>query len=125
MKIKCIFHLKEWHALLPISLHFLERFLLILTFFFSPAVSSHCNLPHNLFAGVESLYQPQIAFFLADKNHFQSAKLSPFQTPIALKGMDSKVLTVRPPQPLPPLSSRMHCAMKMMNDLQWGDRVLF
>lgn len=39
--------------------------------------------------------------------------------------MDSKVLTVRPPQPLPPLSSRMHCAMKMMNDLQWGDRVLF
>lgn len=39
--------------------------------------------------------------------------------------MDSKALTVRPPQLLPPLSSRMHCAMKMMNDRQWCDRVLF
>lgn len=39
--------------------------------------------------------------------------------------MDSKALTVRPPQPPPPLHGRMHCAIKMMNDLQRGDRVLF
>lgn len=38
--------------------------------------------------------------------------------------MDSKALTVRPPQPPPPLGSGMHCAMKMMNDCQRCDRVL-
>lgn len=76
MEINCIFHLKEWHVLLPISP---LSGIFSINIFFWPAVSSHCNFPHILFAGVESLYQPQIAFFLADKNHFQSAKLSPFQ----------------------------------------------
>lgn len=60
-------------------LHSLECFRLILTLLFCPAVSSQCNLPCNIFTGVESLYQPQIAFSLADKKHFQKAKLSPFQ----------------------------------------------
>lgn len=110
------------------SLHSLECFLLILTFFFCPAVSSQCNLPCNLFTGVESLYQPQIAFFLADKKKnqttFGSKAFTLSKTPIALKGRGSKALTVRPPQPPPPLSGRMHCAIKMMNDLQRGDRVL-
>lgn len=78
MKINCIFHLKEQYVLPPSS-PLSGVFSININIFFCPAVSSQCNLLCNLLTGVESLYQPQIAFFLADKKHFWRAKLSPFQ----------------------------------------------
>lgn len=124
MKINCVFHLQERHVLPPFSL-LSGAFSININAFFCPAVSSQCNLPCNLFTGVESLYQPQIAFFLDDKKTptFREQNFHPFKD-TALKGTDSKALTARPPQPSPPPCSRMHCAVKMMNDLQQGDRVL-
>lgn len=125
MKINCVFHLQERHVLSSFS-PLSGAFSININAFLCPAVSSQCNLPCNLFTGVESLYQPQIVFFLADKKPppSESKAFTLSKTPIALKGMDSKALTARPPQPSPPPCSRMHCAVKMMNDLQQGDREL-
>lgn len=105
------------------SLHSLELFLLILTFSLSscfPPVQSPMQALHRIFILPPNCFFCWLTKMLVDSNAF-----NPSRTPIALKGTYLKAFTARPSQSLPPLSSRMHCAMKMMNDAQWYYRVLF
>lgn len=105
------------------SLRSLELFLLILTFSLSscfPPVQSPMQALHRIFIPPPNCFFSWLTKILVDSNAF-----NPSRTPIALKGTYLKAFTARPSQSLPPLSSRMHCAMKMMNDAQRCYRVLF
>lgn len=114
IKINSISHLKELRVLPPLPGVFSININI-----FPPSVISHASSSQNPFTG------PKLLFSWLTKILLDSKAFSLSRTPTALKGMCLKALTVRLSQSQPPLSDRMHCAMKMMNGIWRCYRVLF
>lgn len=114
IKINSISHLKELCVLPPLPGVFSININI-----FPPSVISHASSSQNPFTG------PKLLFSWLTKILLDSKAFSLSRTPTALKGMCLKALTVRLSQSQPPLSDRMHCAMKMMNGVWRCYRVLF
>lgn len=113
IKINSISHLKELHVLPPLPGVFSININI-----FPPSVISHASSSQNPFTGPK-LLSSWLTKILLDSKAFSLSR-----TPTALKGMCLKALTVRLSQSQPPLSDRMHCAMKMMNGVWRCYRVL-
>jgi len=124
MKISCVFHLKERYVLPPSSP--LSGVFSININVFSAQLSPPGVISHVISSQVWNLYtSPKLLFSWLTKSTFREQGFHPFKDTYSTKGHGLGSVDSQTPAAPPPLSGRMHCVVKMMNDLQRRDRVLF